>query len=176
MFFRVQRFRPIIRVANNSHELFTILHDPHIGFLCYLDSDEILLWGSWIEKKGFMSVQCFFAKISLNLMLKPIRTLVETIVAKLAPFCIPRYSRRFLSHGFPSYLNSYLIWSTRSASMIQPYIKSRMKSCKGCPARSKLKQSPQRLDLLLCRREVRNLAISYSLKRGYYNCSLDFNF
>ena len=52
--------------------------------------------------------------------------------------------------------------------MIQPYIKTRMKSCKGCPARSKLKQSLQRLDLLLCRREVRNLAISYSLKRGYY--------
>ena len=52
--------------------------------------------------------------------------------------------------------------------MIQPYIKSPMKRCKGCPARSKLKQSPQRLDLLLCRREVRNLAISYSLKRGYY--------
>ena len=60
--------------------------------------------------------------------------------------------------------------------MIPPYIKSPMKRCKGCPARSKLKQRPQRLDLLLCRREVRNLAISYSLKRGYYNCSLDFNF
>ena len=62
--------------------------------------------------------------------------------------------------------------------MIQPYIKSPMKRCKGCPARSKLKQSqsPQRLDLLLCCREVRNLAISYSLKGGYYNWSLDFNF
>ena len=36
--------------------MFTILHDPHIRFLCYLDSDEILLEGSWIEKKGLMYV------------------------------------------------------------------------------------------------------------------------
>ena len=28
---------------NNSQEKFTILHVLHIGFLCYLDSDEILL-------------------------------------------------------------------------------------------------------------------------------------
>ena len=28
-------FKPIIRVANNSQEKFTILHVPHIGFLCY---------------------------------------------------------------------------------------------------------------------------------------------
>ena len=36
--------------------MFTILHDPHIRFLYYLDSDEILLEGSWIEKKGLMYV------------------------------------------------------------------------------------------------------------------------
>ena len=48
----VKRFWPIIRVANKSQEKFTILHVPHVGFLCYLDSDKILLWGSWLEKGG----------------------------------------------------------------------------------------------------------------------------
>ena len=43
-YFCVERFRRTIRVANNRQEKFTILHVPHIGFLCsYLDSDEILL-------------------------------------------------------------------------------------------------------------------------------------
>ena len=38
-----------------SQEKFTILNLPHIGFLCYLDSDEILLWGSlFIENKGLI--------------------------------------------------------------------------------------------------------------------------
>ena len=35
--FYVKRFWPIIRVANNNQEKFTILHVPHIGFLCYSD-------------------------------------------------------------------------------------------------------------------------------------------
>ena len=39
----VKRFRPILRVGNNSQEKFAILHIPHIGFLCYLDVNEILL-------------------------------------------------------------------------------------------------------------------------------------
>ena len=38
----VKGFRPILRVANNSQEKFT-LHVPDIGILCYLDSDEIFL-------------------------------------------------------------------------------------------------------------------------------------
>ena len=44
-FLCVKRFRPIIKVENNSQEKFTILHVPHIGFLCYLldGRDEILL-------------------------------------------------------------------------------------------------------------------------------------
>ena len=42
-FFGVKRFQPIIRVANNGQEKFTILCVPHVGFLCYLDSDKILL-------------------------------------------------------------------------------------------------------------------------------------
>ena len=46
----VKRFWPIIRVANNSQEKFIILHVPYIGFLCYSDWDEILLYGSWLEK------------------------------------------------------------------------------------------------------------------------------
>ena len=33
----------IVRVANNSQEKFTILHVPHVGFLCYLEWGEILL-------------------------------------------------------------------------------------------------------------------------------------
>ena len=39
----VKRFRPIIGVANNSQEKFSILNVPQVGFLCYLDSGEILL-------------------------------------------------------------------------------------------------------------------------------------
>ena len=47
----VKWFWPIIRVANNSQEKFIILHVPHIGFLCYSDWDEILLYGiGWLEK------------------------------------------------------------------------------------------------------------------------------
>ena len=51
-FVSVKRFRPIKIVANNSQQKFTILHIPHIGFLCYFDTDEILQQGSWLEKKG----------------------------------------------------------------------------------------------------------------------------
>ena len=43
VFFCVKRFWPIINVGNNSQEKFTILHVPHIGFLCYSDWDEIML-------------------------------------------------------------------------------------------------------------------------------------
>ena len=48
-FLCVKRFRPIIRVENNSQEKFTVLHVPYIGFMCYLDSVKILLQGSWLE-------------------------------------------------------------------------------------------------------------------------------
>ena len=43
MFFGVKRFQPIIRVENNSQEKFAILHVPHIEFLSYSVSQEILL-------------------------------------------------------------------------------------------------------------------------------------
>ena len=53
MSFCVNRFWPIIRVANNSQENITILHVPHIGFLCYfIDSDKLLLLRIWLENKG----------------------------------------------------------------------------------------------------------------------------
>ena len=45
-FFGVKRFGPIIRVANNGQEKFRsleVLCVPDVGFLCYLDSDKILL-------------------------------------------------------------------------------------------------------------------------------------
>ena len=51
-FFCVKRFWPITRVENNSQEKFTILHVPHIGFLCYSNWDLILLHGRWLESKG----------------------------------------------------------------------------------------------------------------------------
>ena len=38
---RDEMYLPIIRVANNSQEKFTISLVPHIGFLCYSDWDEI---------------------------------------------------------------------------------------------------------------------------------------
>ena len=56
VFFRVKRFQPIIRVENNNQKRFTILHVPHIGFLCHLDSEKILLYGSWLESKGFIYI------------------------------------------------------------------------------------------------------------------------
>ena len=40
VFFCVERFRPIIRLANNSQEKFRILNVPHVGSLCFLDSDK----------------------------------------------------------------------------------------------------------------------------------------
>ena len=49
--FCVKRSWPITRVENNSQEKFTILNVPHIGFLCYANSDEILLYGRWLESK-----------------------------------------------------------------------------------------------------------------------------
>ena len=51
MFFCVKRFWPITRVENNSQEKFTILHVPHMGFLCYSNCDQILLYGRWLESK-----------------------------------------------------------------------------------------------------------------------------
>ena len=50
-FLCVKRFWPITRVENNSQETFTILHVPHIGFLCYSNWDQILLYGRWLESK-----------------------------------------------------------------------------------------------------------------------------
>ena len=52
--FSVKRFRPIIRLAKKSQEKFTVVNIPDIGFLCYLDSAEILLQGSWLENKGLI--------------------------------------------------------------------------------------------------------------------------
>ena len=40
---------PNVRVKNNSQEKLTILRVPHVGFLCYLDSEEI--YGRWWENK-----------------------------------------------------------------------------------------------------------------------------
>ena len=47
--FCVKRFWPVTRVENNSQEKFTILHVPHIGFLCYSNWDQILLYGRWLK-------------------------------------------------------------------------------------------------------------------------------
>ena len=88
-FFCVKRFRPIIRVENNCKEKFTILYLPHMGFLCYLDPDKILLSGIWLENKGLINM--LLCKDIVKVMFKPIRNVVETIV-KLAPFCIPTCS------------------------------------------------------------------------------------
>ena len=51
VFFCVKRFWPITRVENDSQEKFTILPVPHIGFLCYSNWDQILLYGRWLESK-----------------------------------------------------------------------------------------------------------------------------
>ena len=51
MFLCVKRFRPIIRVGNNSNEKLKvkISHVPHIEFLCYLVTEGILLQGSLLK-------------------------------------------------------------------------------------------------------------------------------
>ena len=64
VFFCVKRFWPIIKVGNNSQEKFTILHVPHIGFLCYSDWDEIMLYGSWLESKDEYTCIYSFMKFS----------------------------------------------------------------------------------------------------------------
>ena len=58
--FWLNRFQPIVRVANKSQEKFTTLQVPFIGFLCFLDSDKILLLRIWLENKGLI----MFCKIS----------------------------------------------------------------------------------------------------------------
>ena len=71
-FFCVKRFWPITRVENNSQEKFTILHVPHIGFLCYTGWDQILLYGRWLESKD--EYMCCFMKFCQLLLFKPIRS------------------------------------------------------------------------------------------------------
>ena len=39
--FVLKHFDQSQELHNNGQEMFTILHDLHIRFLCYLDSDEI---------------------------------------------------------------------------------------------------------------------------------------
>ena len=39
-------FNPSLNLANNSQEKFIILNVSRIGFLCYLDSEENMLWGT----------------------------------------------------------------------------------------------------------------------------------
>ena len=65
------------RVENNSQEKFTILHVPHIGFLCYSNWDQILLNGRWLESKDEYMYR--FMKFCLS------QSEVQTI-EKLAPF------------------------------------------------------------------------------------------
>ena len=81
----------------NCQEKFTILHVPHAGFLCYLDSGEILLIRKLVRKQRADYYTCCFAKSSYNLMFKPIRSVVKTIIVKLERFCIPTSLRLGLS-------------------------------------------------------------------------------
>ena len=69
--FGVKRFWPITRVENNSQEKFTILHVPHIGFLCYSNWDQILLYGRWLESKDeymnrFMKFCCCLSQSEVS--------------------------------------------------------------------------------------------------------------
>ena len=50
--FCVKRFRPIMRLAINSQEKFTILNVRHIGSLVFLDSDKIFFIRNLVRKQG----------------------------------------------------------------------------------------------------------------------------
>ena len=63
--FCVKLFWPITRVKNNSQEKFTILHVPHIGFFCYSNWDQILLYGRWLESKDEY-MYCFMKFFNLS--------------------------------------------------------------------------------------------------------------
>ena len=47
----------------NSQEKFTILHVPHVGFLCYLDEGEILLYGSCLENKRRITIHAALRRV-----------------------------------------------------------------------------------------------------------------
>ena len=64
-FLCLKRFWQITRVENNSQEKFTILHVPHIGFLCYSNWDQILLYGPEDGCKVRMNI-CTALRSSVN--------------------------------------------------------------------------------------------------------------
>ena len=83
------------------------LHVRHIGFLCYLNSDEILLWGSWLEKQG----------TNIHAALRRFRNIWHVLTSQKCS----RDSSRVITFSpfrrvhclwlFPSYLDHYLIYS-----------------------------------------------------------------
>ena len=76
----------------NSQEKFTILHVPHVGFLC---SVCFVIW-KLFRKQTPDYYTCCFAKSSYNLMFKPIRSVVETIMVSLVK--LERKVRTFQRH------------------------------------------------------------------------------
>ena len=47
-----------LKTIAKKKKKFTILHVPHIGFLCYSNWDQILLYGRWLEIKD-EDMYCF---------------------------------------------------------------------------------------------------------------------
>ena len=66
-----KRFRPIIdlqTITKKKRKVFTILNVPHVGFLCYLDSDEIL--SSAFHNNNVVPFTCIPENQLLSLLIK----------------------------------------------------------------------------------------------------------
>ena len=102
----VKRFWPITRVENNIQETSTILHVPHIGFLCYSNWDQILLYGRWLESKDeyICTALWNFLTFAVWANQKEVQT-----IKKLAPSL---NSNMFVAvQCYRSYLNRFLRYS-----------------------------------------------------------------
>ena len=108
--FCVKRFWPTTIVENNSQEKFTILHVPYIGFLCYSNWDQILLYGRWLKVR--MNI-CTALWSFVNFCCLS-QSEVSTDNGKVSTFFAFQHVR--CRRCYRSYLDRFLIQNFRRAS------------------------------------------------------------
>ena len=98
-----KRFQPIIRVVNNSQEKFTILHVPHIGFLCYLTQTRFCC-KKVCGKQGmiYMLLCKDFVKFNVQTNQKCSRDNGKVATFMHYPSCLLRLGFSFLSGPVPN--------------------------------------------------------------------------
>ena len=98
--FCVKRFWPIVRVANNGHEKFTVVH-PRARFLYLLDSQ------NFVTRKLFKNKGFIYMLLCENLLKFDVWTNQKFItIVMLAPFYTLTCSLHLVLK--PSYLDHYL--------------------------------------------------------------------